>query len=427
MLFRDSVDVLVLSTYDTDGAGKFSLLLASIVEELGYSVRLICLENRSGSPASTGLIDGSLIKKVFQRINSRLARLVVRTVPRYAFLHLGEWRWNYFKEAENLPLDCRLLILTYTSGMIDTKTLGGLRNKYKECPIWLYAVDMNFITGGCHYSDDCNKYLCSCDLCPAVPRLFHGYVRNTFASKKDFYSTGGFRFVASSTQLAQQASLSPLVAGRMPIEKLLMAVDESIFGSFEDQRMILRNELKVGKKTLMLRSSSEERKGCAIFIDALLTLVKCNPHYVDDLTIICVGDSYIYDSIGHLCIDIRNQGYVHNLHELSRLYSIADVFLVTSISDSGPVMMAQAVMSGTPLISTDVGMARDLIIEESTGFIIPESTSLCWQKALKLFLDEEYQFTALGRQKNRSMALKRMGKSVYRKNLSALLVNSMDQ
>ena len=44
---NNNLDIIMLSTYDTDGAGLSSIYQKDLLIKLGYSVQLICLDKNS--------------------------------------------------------------------------------------------------------------------------------------------------------------------------------------------------------------------------------------------------------------------------------------------------------------------------------------------------------------------------------------------
>ena len=46
------------------------------------------------------------------------------------------------------------------------------------------------------------------------------------------------------------------------------------------------------------------------------------------------------------------------------------MFISSSIEDSGPVMINESIMCGTPVISFQMGVAENLIIDDETGYIV---------------------------------------------------------
>jgi glycosyltransferase involved in cell wall biosynthesis len=59
---------------------------------------------------------------------------------------------------------------------------------------------------------------------------------------------------------------------------------------------------------------------------------------------------------------------VSNTYGIASAYKAADVFICPSIEDSGPMMINQSLMCGTPVVSFEMGVAFDLVITGETGY-----------------------------------------------------------
>lgn len=59
-------------------------------------------------------------------------------------------------------------------------------------------------------------------------------------------------------------------------------------------------------------------------------------------------------------------------NELSQYYSSADVFIYPSLYENFGQPILEAAAAGLPIISTNVGVARELVIESETGFIVSD-------------------------------------------------------
>jgi len=71
----------------------------------------------------------------------------------------------------------------------------------------------------------------------------------------------------------------------------------------------------------------------------------------------------------NIALPIRNL-YLGELsiEKLVQAYGIADVFLCPSVEDNGPMMINEALMCGTPVVSFKVGIGEDLV-SEKTGYL----------------------------------------------------------
>jgi glycosyltransferase involved in cell wall biosynthesis len=60
---------------------------------------------------------------------------------------------------------------------------------------------------------------------------------------------------------------------------------------------------------------------------------------------------------------------VNNYQEMRRLYHALDLYLVTSREEGGPLAVLECLATGTPIVSTKVGLAPDLIKHAWNGFL----------------------------------------------------------
>ena len=62
-------------------------------------------------------------------------------------------------------------------------------------------------------------------------------------------------------------------------------------------------------------------------------------------------------------------GLLDNTYGIASAYQIADIFICPSIEDSGPTMINQSIMCGTPVVSFEMGVSPDLVITGKTGYM----------------------------------------------------------
>ena len=414
------VDALILSTYDTDGAGKFALQQMNALQKLGYSTQVICVRSRSGDACARGIIDGRPFQQITYRLVSEIDRRLFRPSPEHAFIHLHDLPDRTVLKSDVWPDECKLIICTFLSGMMSPSALLKIRERYGNPPVVFYGVDMNLYTGGCHYSRDCTAYQDDCSKCPAVPRLLHARVKRAFAKKyKCYREMQDHAVIACSHQHQEQIQSSQLFR-ESDMRRILMHVSSDLYGKHESSRIALKKDYGFAKNVVLIRSSSEPRKGCDLFIESIRSLHAESPEILRDMTIVAIGDQYISDQLHDLDVDICSPGYISDDDQLSRLYSVADIFINPSLADSGPVMLAQSLMSGTPVITTEVGLATDLVVPLINGYVLNEASAENIKRGLVWFCqksdDEQYEM----RGKARSRAMMQLSESSYLKSLSSL-------
>ncbi len=75
--------------------------------------------------------------------------------------------------------------------------------------------------------------------------------------------------------------------------------------------------------------------------------------------------------------------------DVSTIYPIADVALLTSDNEGMPVTLIEASMLGVPCVTTDVGSAGDVVIDGETGFVVPPSDASLAAAVTRLLLDAD--------------------------------------
>ena len=64
--------------------------------------------------------------------------------------------------------------------------------------------------------------------------------------------------------------------------------------------------------------------------------------------------------------------YLESYEEISKYYQALDLYIVSSREEGGPKAIVESMASGVPIISTNVGMAKDFIVNDHNGSIIKD-------------------------------------------------------
>ena len=132
-----SVDVILLSSYDTDGVGTYTQQVAEAIEKIGLSTQIICINNQSKKDRSFGFLDKKPIYKIFFRILQEFERRILKISPKFAFIHLNTLSDKIVLESDIWPQSCRLIITIFISGMMDARVLNKIYQKYNYPKILL--------------------------------------------------------------------------------------------------------------------------------------------------------------------------------------------------------------------------------------------------------------------------------------------------
>jgi len=150
------------------------------------------------------------------------------------------------------------------------------------------------------------------------------------------------------------------------------------FSIDHDDKMIL----------LVARINPEKRHTDAL--NALSIIHKKRGVIKPHLMIVGSGNIQLSDKLKSLTSSLGLDGYVHfvgNHSDVRIFYFIADIFTLTSESETFSIAALEAMAFGLPCALTDVGGAREMIVEDWNGTLAdpldPESIAKAWLNALK--------------------------------------------
>ena len=75
--------------------------------------------------------------------------------------------------------------------------------------------------------------------------------------------------------------------------------------------------------------------------------------------------------------------------DLAVLFAAADVAVLSSDNEGMPVTLIEASMAGVPCVTTDVGSAREVVLDNETGFVVPIDSVAIAQALITLFTNEK--------------------------------------
>jgi glycosyltransferase involved in cell wall biosynthesis len=239
-------------------------------------------------------------------------------------------------------------------------------------PVLWSLLDMGLLTGGCHYAWDCVGYKDRCGSCPAlrVAGASDISARGWLAKQTAVAQTRGWVIAGSST-LARQAAAASIFRGRH-IETLLLGVSPDAFKPLD--RQALRSEMGLAPSAKVVffgaQKFSQRRKGMHLLLQALLRLAAHWPAGRPLPTLLSAGNASGFAPATARGFPLVELGYV-GTQALARCYAVADVFACPSIEDSGPMMINESMMSGTPVVAFRMGVVDDLLEDGITGRVAP--------------------------------------------------------
>ncbi len=236
-------------------------------------------------------------------------------------------------------------------------------------PVIVIMHDMWWITGGCHHSFDCEKYVTKCGNCQILSgNKEKDLSRKGFNSKLRLYSQySNIHFVSPSKWLYNCAKRSVLTKNK-PIYYIPNVLDNQIFKPIN--KVFAREILNIRTGEIIISFGAlaidSPYKGWRYLKDALSILYQ---EGIRNLSILIFGGGYHKEEQDEVPFKIRYMGQLKDDYTLSLLYNVADVFVVPSLADNQPTVVMESLSCGTPVVGFDVGGIPDMISHKENGYI----------------------------------------------------------
>lgn len=228
-------------------------------------------------------------------------------------------------------------------------------------------------TGGCAYSIDCDQWRsekgCGQLECPRyhsdMKAWFFDRSRTMWKRMKNAFEgfDEGLVITSVSPWLVERASNSPILCGKKHCV-IYNGIDTGIFHSYSDEETAkLKKELSIGNEHIIFHATAEFRndinhiKGGYYIIE----LAKRMP----DCKFIIAGNSNDEIKVPENVILL---GKIMDKERLAKLYSMADLTVITSKKETFSMIVAESLCCGTPIVGFKAGAPEMIAIPEFSSF-----------------------------------------------------------
>lgn len=412
--------VLHLLRSEDGGAGQYSMNIHHLMLELGYrsyvcvnDQRLLCPNGKEIPIAKHHRL--FLWNKFRRSVFRKVVECWGHVDAKYLGFNLSErFLCHSYKDVldaiPEVPTD---IMVHWVSGYANSKYVRDLQQATRA-KTYYWMIDEAPLSGACHYPWDCEQYQSGCKDCPMTDaKLVKRSIEKNFLYKEK-YLVPGRRLVLPTEMDRIRAERSLLWKG-IPNLKLIEIVDEYDFCPSDDMEK-LREFFKIphGKRVVLFGSGDikEERKGIATLMKAIAMIDR------DDMVYLVAGRKSDWLAATNLI----SLGYV-DIPTLIKAYQVSDVFVCSSLEDSGPQMINQSIMCGTPVVAFKMGVAIDIVKTGETGYLAKWNDAEDMAHGINYILDlnqKDYQRMSV---ECRSMALETYSKRVFGGLIKKLFLN----
>lgn len=164
------------------------------------------------------------------------------------------------------------------------------------------------------------------------------------------------------------------------IVRIALDVNLSVFYPIaKDKKTILQKQLGLPTDKILIGSFQKDGngwgeglepkliKGPDIFCDVAENLAKNFP-----IHIVLTGPArgYVKNRLKKSGIPYSHR-YVSHYFQIAKYFQAIDLYLITSREEGGPKALLESMATGTPLVSTQVGMVPDVVRDGIDAFVVP--------------------------------------------------------
>ena len=226
--------------------------------------------------------------------------------------------------------------------------------------------DVNPLTGGCHYTGDCEHFVTECRDCPQlVCRGARDLSQVFFQAKVAAVRNKNLHIVAPSHWMEHQARRSQILRDAKSFQTIHNGLNLDRFSPSDRNAARKQLGIPVDQPVMCFGAESigSRRKGIRELLSAL-RLVR------SEIAFRCVifGNGQLPPADGGLP-EIKSMGYVHDELAQALIYAAADVFVLPSLEDNLPQTGVESIACGTPVVAFRTGGIPDYVIPNETGLL----------------------------------------------------------
>jgi len=374
--------ILLLSTGDVNGAYEYIYKLSHLLEQQGYKVAMV-VANKSRSDdfiirynqiqTKTKSFFEKIVLKLKSKFVANKAKAKISFDSNYNFLSLDETSQNISATSliDQIGFTPDFIFSGMTIGFLNSTDLLALQQLTKA-QVYNVTVDMNHFTGGCHFAWDCDGYIKGCtDKCPAILSDFgKDRAKINFETKLKNAKLGNFKIFTGSGWTLEQAKKSKIYCNQENIVNINSLIDTDLLNDkCRDYAKKIFN-LDEEKFYILMgcQNANEKRKGFEYLLESLKILEKnCTEEQKSRIEVLIVSRN-VSDNFSEIPFPKRRIDYIKDYRLLSLLYQAADVFVNSSIEDSGPMMVSEALACGTPVVGFDMGIVSSMVVNDYNGY-----------------------------------------------------------
>ena len=236
-------------------------------------------------------------------------------------------------------------------------------------PVVIVMHDMWTITGGCHHSFTCIKYISGCGNCPILPGHKEKDLSfREFNKKLKLYSKYNNLFFVSPSRWLYDCAKKSMLTRDKPVFCIPNVLDGTTYKPFD--KSVAKRILNIDPEETIIAFGAvaidSPYKGLSFLLEALQILHKQD---LKKTSVLIFGSNYNKKIAEAIPFKTRFMGHLTDDYAMVLMYNSADVLVVPSLADNLPTVVMEALSCGTPVVGFHVGGIPDLIDHLKNGYL----------------------------------------------------------
>jgi glycosyltransferase involved in cell wall biosynthesis len=380
--------VLHITNNDLDGAGRAVIRLnnALLGQGIDSNVALVFSSNKNKNIIKIGygetfkqflfdiislkiLINYKGYLDVLSFLRISIYELIYRAYFRPKSLFNFDFGISRYYQLKKYIKDSDVVVVHSVQGVVRPIDIVQMQRDFKV-KIVIHPLDMEPITGGCHFSYGCEKWKEQCGSCPLLNSdEIRDISMRALINKKCNYKHIPIHWIAPNSFIGKRLSESPIVSSKHKISTILLGVDSYRYNFFSKREARSKLNLPKNKKIIIFGcfNLDDPRKGAALLKEVFKK--HFNKQYAANTCLVTFGslNGFSFSGVG---LEWKHIGTVSTDLEMNYLYRSADLLVSPSSDDLGPTIVVEAFMNELPIVAFNIGVAIDIVINNVNGNLV---------------------------------------------------------
>lgn len=341
-----------------DGASRGAYWLHQGLIKSGIDSKILTNSESTYDDSTVITINKNKLDHIINKFRIRIDKLATLLYPnrKRQIFSTGIIGFDFIKSNEYLQADI-VHLHWINSGFVNIRDISKI-----DKPIVWTMRDMWPMTGGCHYSMDCQNYKYGCGQCKQLNSKTKYDISRYVLKRKKRFIPNNIIMVGISEWLSNQARES-LLFNDFDIRTIHNAVNTTDYSPINKKLAREKLGLNTDKKVILTGSinNSDYYKGFDKYVESLIYLDNQKFH-------LCFFGKIDKSVLNKLDFEYTDFGYLQDKSTQRNVYSCADVFVSPSKMDAFGKTLVEAMACGTPVVCFNSTGPRDIVNHHVNGY-----------------------------------------------------------